>query len=95
MSLACSLFGAEIPVDFFKYAGTGIKKAQGIEIFITAVLTPVLLSVTTDEGTADNNVTLEGYGAGYEKVEEEISFFDKIVKFFKDFLAYILRILGF
>ncbi|MBR3817439.1 MAG: metallophosphoesterase [Clostridia bacterium] len=94
MSLACSLFGAEIPVDFFKYAGTGLKKAQGIEIFITAVLTPVLLSVTTDEGTADNNVTLEGYGSEYE-AEGELSLFDKIIKFFKDIFMYILRALGF
>ena len=94
MTYACSFLGADIPVDFFKYAGSGVAKAQGIDIFVTAVASPVLLLITTDEGTADNNVTLEGYGAEYEK-EAELSFFDKIIRFFKDILAYIIRFLGF
>ena len=94
MTYACSFLGADIPVDFFKYAGSGVAKAQGIDIFVTAVASPVLLLITTDEGTPDNNVTLEGYGAEYEE-EAELSFFDKLVKFFKDLFAYIARILGF
>lgn len=95
MTFACASFGVDVPVDFFKYAGSGVSKAQGIDIFMTAVATPILLEIVTDKDVADNNVTLEGYGDGYEKVEEELSFLDKIVKFFKDFFAYILRILGF
>lgn len=94
MTYACSFLGADIPVDFFKYAGSGVAKAQGIDIFVTAVASPVLLLITTDEGTADNNVTLEGYGAEYEK-EAELSFFDKIIRFFKNIFAYIIRFLGF
>lgn len=94
MSFACSFLGAKVPVDFFKYAGSGVTKAQGIEIFITAVLTPILLEITTDEGTPDNNVTLEGYGTEL-KAAEEMSMLDKIISFFKDFFMYILRALGF
>lgn len=94
MTYACSFLGAEVPVDFFKYAGSGVAKAQGIDIFVTAVASPILLMVTTDEGTPDNNVTLEGYGAEYEE-PAELTLWDKIVKFFKDALAYLLRILGF
>ena len=94
MTYACSFLGADIPVDFFKYAGSGVAKAQGIDIFVTAVASPVLLLITTDEGTPDNNVTLEGYGAEYEQ-EAELSFFDKIIRFFKNIFAYIIRFLGF
>ena len=94
MTFACSFLGADVPVDFFKYAGSGVAKAQGIDIFMTAVASPIILEIVTDKDVADNNVTLEGYGAEYEE-PAELSFFNKIVKFFKDFFAYILRILGF
>lgn len=94
MSFACSFLGAEVPVDFFKYAGSGLKKAEGIDLFIASVLTPVLLEVTTDEGTPDNNVTLEGYGAAYE-APSELTLWEKIVNFFKELFAYILRAFGF
>ena len=94
MSYACSFLGADVPVDFFKYAGSGVAKAQGIDIFMTAVATPIILEIVTDKDVADNNVTLEGYGAEYEE-PAELSFFDKLVKFFKDIFAYIARILGF
>ena len=94
MTYACSFLGADIPVDFFKYAGSGVSKAQGIDIFVTAVASPVLLMITTDEGTPDNNVTLEGYEAEYEEAAE-LTVWEKIVNFFKNFFAYIARILGF
>ena len=94
MSIACSFLGTNVPVDFFKYAGSGFKKAEGVDLFIAGVLTPVLLEVTTDEGTPDNNVTLDGYAAAYEE-EEELTFWEKIVKFFKAVFAYIARIFGF
>lgn len=94
MSIACSFLGAEVPVDFFKYAGSGFKKAEGVDLFIASVLTPVLLEVTTDEGTPDNDVTLEGYGAAYEE-PKELTVWEKILKFFRDIFAYIARIFGF
>jgi len=94
MSIACSFLGADVPVDFFKYAGSGFKKAEGIDLFIAGVLTPILLEATTDGNTPDNNVTLDGYAAAYEE-EEELTFWEKIVKFFKDMFAYIARIFGF
>ena len=50
--------------------------------------------ITTDEGTPDNNVTLEGYDAEYEEATE-LTVWEKIVNFFKNFFAYIARILGF
>lgn len=93
MSFACSFLGADVPVDFFKYAGSGLKKAEGIDIFVSAILSPIILEVTTDSGVADNNATLEGYGAEYEE-DEELTLWDKIVNFFKKFIAYFLRILG-
>lgn len=94
MSYACSFLGAELPVDFFKYAGSGVAKAQGIDIFVTAVVTPIILEIVTDSDVADNNVTLEGYGEDYEE-PAELSFLDKVIRFFKDIFAYILRIFGF
>ena len=97
MSIVCEFLGAEIPVDFFKYAGSGIKKAEGIDILVTAVISPLALEFLVDEGTPDNNVTLEGYDAPAAPpiAEEELGFFGKIKKFFSDLFAYFLRIIGF
>ena len=94
MSMACSLLGADMPVDFFVYAGSGLKKAQGIEIFVTAVASPLLLEFTTDIDPADNNVTLDGYAVKAEE-PKELTFWEKIVDFFKGLISYIMRILGF
>ena len=94
MTFACASFGAEVPVDFFKYAGSGLSKAQGIDIFMTAVAAPVLLEIVTDKDVADNNVALEGYGAEFD-APAELTFWEKLVKFFKDMFAYIARIFGF
>ena len=93
MSLACELLGAQVPVDFFSYAGTGLKKAEGIDIFIAAVASPIFLEFTTDIDPDDNNVTLSGYTV---KVEEpvELTFWEKVLQFFKDLLSYFLRIIG-
>lgn len=97
MSLICKLLGAEIPVDFFRYAGSAIKKAEGIDILMTAVVSPLALELLVDEGTPDNNVTLEGYDApsAPPAAEEETDFFGKVKKFFSDLFAYLLRIFGF
>ena len=94
MSMACSLLGVQVPVDFLKYAGSGVKKAQGIEIFVTAVISPLLLEFTTDFNPADNNVTLDGYSVKVEQ-PKELTFWEKIVDFFKTLVAYLARIFGF
>ena len=94
MSMACSLLGVQVPVDFFVYAGSGVKKAQGIEIFVTAVISPLLLEFTTDLEPADNNVTLDGYAVKAEE-PKELTFWEKLVDFFKTFIAYLARIFGF
>lgn len=94
MHIACNLLGAQVPVDFLSYAGSGIKKAQGIEIFVTSVAGPLLLEFTTDLDPKDNNVTLDGYTVKVEQ-PKELTFWEKVVKFFEDMFAYLLRILGF
>lgn len=94
MHMACNLLGAQVPVDFLSYAGSGIKKAQGIEIFVTSVAGPLLLEFTTDLDPKDNNVTLDGYTVKVEQ-PKELTFWEKVVKFFEDMFAYLLRILGF
>ena len=76
------------------YAGSGVKKAQGIEIFVTAVISPLLLEFTTDFNPADNNVTLDGYSVKVEQ-PKELTFWEKIVDFFKTLVAYLARIFGF
>lgn len=74
--------GIEIPVDFLLYAGDGIKRFEGIEILVTTVIIPVAVQYTDDVEPGDNNVTLPGYAELVEQ-EEEKSFWDKLVDFFK------------
>ena len=94
MHMACNLLGAQVPVDFLSYAGSGLKKAQGIEIFVTSIAGPLLLEFTTDLDPNDNNVTLDGYTVKVEQ-PKELTLWEKIVNFFKDVLNYLLRVLGF
>ena len=81
LSFLTGLLGVEIPVDFLYYAGDGIKRFEGIEIFVTTAIIPVLADFTVDQGPADCNVTLPGYAELVE--EKEVSFLDKILNFFK------------
>ncbi len=93
MTVACNFLGADIPDGIFKLVGTGLEKAKGIEFFITSVVSPLILEFSTDESPADNNATLPGYEVEAEK-EGELSLWDKIVSFFKNIIAYLLRIVG-
>ncbi len=89
-------------VSFFKlssvgnlgaYAGDAVSKLKGIDIFVTALGSSLLICFTTDELPADNNATLPGY-AEPAVPEEELSLWDKIVDFFRSVFDYILRIFG-
>ena len=88
MSFLFSLADIKVPVDFLKYAGSGIKRMEGIEIYITTVLVPFLGEFTVDNAPADNNVTLPGYNytADDEDIAdpkgENMTIWEKITAFF-------------
>lgn len=81
LSFLTGLLGVEIPVDFLYYAGDGIKRFEGVEVFVTTALLPLLADFTTDKGPADSNVVLPGYSAPVENKEQ--SFLEKIISLFK------------
>lgn len=104
MSFLFSLADINVPVDFLKYAGSGIKRMEGIEIYITTVLVPFLGEFTVDNAPADNNVTLPGYPEAANDSDEELAdpmgenksiwekisdFFDKIFGFVKTIFAFL------
>ena len=84
MSFLVGLADVKIPVDFFVYAGDGIKRMEGIEIYVLLVLVPLVREFGMDKAPGDNNVTLSGYAVGGENAEkpEGKSFWDKIMDFF-------------
>ncbi len=75
------------------YAGDAVSRIKGIDIFVSALGSTLLLHFTTDELPEDNNVTLPGYEE-LAVAEEDLSLWDKIVNFFLSFFDYILRIFG-
>lgn len=81
MSFITKLLGFEIPVDFLYYAGDGVSRLEGIEVLITTVVLPLVVEFTTDDAPADNNAVLPGYAELVE--EEELTFFEKLMKFFR------------
>lgn len=106
MSFLFSLADINVPVDFLKYAGSGIKRMEGIEIYITTVLVPFLGEFTVDNAPADNNVTLPGYpeaadeGDEDEKVVtdptgENKSFFEKLTDFFDKIFGFVKTLFAF
>lgn len=79
--------------NFTAYAGDAISRIQGIEIFVSALGSSVLLCFTTDELPADNFATLPGYDIA-PVVEENLTLWDKIINFFLSFFDNILRFFG-
>ncbi len=75
------------------YAGDAVSRMKGIDIFVSALGSSILLCFTTDELPADNNATLPGYEAPVEDTQT-LSLWDKIVNFFTSLFDYILRIFG-
>lgn len=106
MSFLFSLADINVPVDFLKYAGSGIKRMEGIEIYITTVLVPFLGEFTVDNAPADNNVTLPGYPEAADEgdEDEEIvtdptgenkSFFEKLTDFFDKIFGFVKTLFAF
>lgn len=92
LSFLTSLTGFTVPVDFLIYAGDGMKRFEGIEILVTTALLPAIVEFTVDNAPADNNVTLPGYA---QLIEEEPSFWDKLVDFFKSIFDAIRTVFAF
>ena len=93
LSFLTGLLGVEVPVNFLIYAGDGVKRFEGIEIFITTAILPVMADFTTDREPADSNVILPGYT---ELVEEnEQTFWEKLIDFFKMIYAAVRTLLAF
>lgn len=106
MSFLFSLADINVPVDFLKYAGSCIKRMEGIEIYITTVLVPFLGEFTVDNAPADNNVTLPGYPEAADEgdEDEEIvtdptgenkSFFEKLTDFFDKIFGFVKTLFAF
>ncbi len=94
MSFICNYFGVnKIPSFFLDFAADGVSRAKGIDILVSSVISTVALGFTTDEGPADNNVTLDGYDVPVVE-EENLTFFDKLVQFFLSVFDFILRLFG-
>ena len=79
--------------SFATFAGDAVSRVEGIDIFVSALGSTILLFFTTDELPDDNDVTLPGYEEPAVN-EENLSIFDKIINFFLSFFDYILRIFG-
>ena len=105
MSFLFSLADVNIPVDFLKYAGSGIKRMEGVEFYITTVLVPFINEFTVDNAPSDLNVTLPGYpeaaaeGAEDEEIAdskgENLTIWEKISAFFDKIFATVRTIFAF
>lgn len=93
LSFLTGLLGVEIPVDFLVYAGNGIKRFEGIEIFVTTALLPLIADFATDKAPDDHNAVLPGYAEIIE--ESEAGFFEKLLNFFKMIYTAIRTVLIF
>lgn len=94
LSFITKLVGFEIPVDFLKYAGDGFTRFEGIEVLITTVLLPLVVEFANDDAPGDRNVTLPGYAELVEE-ETELTFFEKLVNFFKTIIEAVKTIFTF
>lgn len=101
MNLLLNLADVNVPVDFLYYAGSAIKRMEGIEIYVTLVLVPFVNEFAVDKAPADNLVTLPGYDVvegedaadikGENKTiwEKIADFFDKIFGAIKTAFAFL------
>lgn len=74
-------FGANLPDEIISFVGSTLEKFKGSEMFVTAILLPVITQFSVDEAPGDNNATLPGYDAS--KSEDSEDFFAMIRNFFK------------
>ena len=101
MSFLLTLADVNISVDFLKYAGDAIKRMEGIEIYVTLVLVPLISGFSIDGAPSDLNVTLPGYAVSADDPEaadpkgESKNFWDRLTAFFNDIFAAIKTIFAF
>ena len=93
LNFICSFVGKSVPAVFINYAADAVSRIRGIEILVTSVLGGIILQFTTDDGTADNNVTLSGYDE-LPKDEIKLTLFDKFVSFLLKIFDFFLRFFG-
>lgn len=93
LSFIASLAGVNVPVDFLKYAGDGITRAEGIEVLVTTVLLPLIVEFANDDAPGDCNVTLPGYAELIETEDEGI--LAKLMNFFKKIYEFVRTIFTF
>ena len=85
LNFVFTLTGIEISGDIVNFAGSSIKRIEGIDLIASTVLRPFVVQFTTDDAPADNNVTLAGYRelSGFEKfIQLFMEFFEKVKEFF-------------
>ncbi len=93
LSFLTGLLGVEIPVDFLYYAGDGVKRFEGAEIFVTTAILPLMADFTTDKAPDDCNAVLPGYE---ELVEtQNRSFIEKLISFFRMLYTAMRTVLAF
>ena len=93
LSFASGLLGVKLSADLFMYVGSGLKRFEGCEIFVTTAVIPFIREFGTDNAPADNNVTLEGYTALGEPLPEK-DFFSVIFEFIKALLETLKTLLA-
>lgn len=93
-SLVEPIFGY-IPIDFLSFAGNGIKRFEGCEIFVTYTVSPFLSIYATDDGVPDNNAVLPGYETslaeqtGLSLIISIKAFLAKVYHFVQSILRYL------
>ena len=81
LSHLAASFGATLPDELLSFVGSTLEKFKGSEMFVTAILLPVITQFSVDEAPGDNNVTLPGYEAS--AAEDSGDFLSMIRDFFK------------
>ncbi len=77
-----TLTGTDVPDNLVSFAGSSMKRIEGIDLIASLVLRPLVTDFTTDDEPADNNTTITGY--------RELSGFEKFIQLFRDFINKIM-----
>ena len=95
LGFVCKLLGVDIPADLINFASDAIDRFEGIELVVSTAILPLILKLTNDDGPADCNVTLPGYGELIEGPAPELTFGEKIKAFFIKIFSFIMSIFAF
>ncbi len=92
LKFALTLTGNTVPDNILGFAGSSIKRIEGIDLVVSVVLRPLVIQFTIDESPADNNVTLTGYRelSGWEKFVQLLrEFAEKVKAFFQKIFGFL------